>query len=217
MNTKLAAFLFAGFVFGGCSGNSSSESVAGGGFETSDLQAVVVDSSGRYLVGARVWLVQGSSDSSLTTTALDSAIAGFSGEVTLSKATEGAGIEAWFGDTLAGFVRFLDPARHDTIRIVLGRTRRMSLPCSSFAQSAIGFSGSHFVQKPPLICTDSFSVLVPGQAGSMRAIKPFDSTITILPVPWNSLPVWRGFPGFGDSINGNGNGGSLTTSPIAPS
>lgn len=234
MNSKIATLLLAGLALGGCSGNSSTEDVAGGGFETSDLQAVVVDSLGSPVAGARVWLVGTEADTLSAAPAFDSAISDFAGELSL-RPGNGAhrGVEAWSGDTLSGFVPLLQGGA-DTVRIVLRRTRFVFLACSSFAQGTIQFMGSHFQQFAPPVCPDSFLVLVPGYAQAGRVVwAGGDSAWTQhLPYRWDTLPVWHGPgggvpPGGGGSGSGSGTGagagaggGSLTTTqtvvPVEP-
>lgn len=228
MKTKIASILLAGLALGGCSGNSSSEEVAGGGFETSDLHgdlnAVVVDSTGAVLAGARVWAVGAGVDSASQGAALDSAIAGFAGEVVLRPGEQVPyGIEAWLGDTLAGFVPLVDPSRRDTVRVVLRPTRFTFLPCSSFALGQIQFLGSHFVQAAPQTCRDSFLVVVPAASKARVVWAGGDSVWTQpLPLRWDSLPQWHGVPGMpqfpgagagGGSGAGNGSGGGQGANP----
>lgn len=217
MNSKRCAFLLAGLVLGGCSGGSSSGSVAGGGFETSDLQVVVLDSLGRPLVGARVWVVGLEPDTLSAAPAYDSAVAGFAGEASLSLKTSGSlGMEAWSGDTLSAFVPFGGPARTDTIRITLRRTRFVYLPCSTFALGAIQFAGSHFQRQAPPVCSDSFVVIVPGSALGARVVwnAPDAPKMQMLQYKWDSLPVWRGpsgIPPGNGSGSGSGSGNGLGT------
>lgn len=208
MNPKLASLLLVGTILWGCSGDSSTEDLAGGGFETSDLHALVVDSAGNPLVGARVWIVS-SSDSSVTATAHDSSITGSSGLVSLHPGTlDKIGLEAWSGDTLAGFALNIDRNSRDTIRLLATPTRAVFLPCSSFSKGAFQAPGSHFSQVPPPVCTDSFPVLVPGKGvGKMTWIS--DSLKIEVPFDWDTLPVWRGQPG-GPDPHGNGNGPPAT-------
>lgn len=193
MNLKRLLLLLASSMLGACSGQSGSEDVAGGGFETSDLTAVAVDTAGTQIVGARIWLVQDGSDSTLPPVPLDSLLIGPAGAAVfpdIRRHGTGLGIEAWSGDTLFGFRRVADSAEADTVHVVLRRTRALYLPCSSQSYNSFMAPGSHFLQQAPAVCVDSFRVLVP--PGIRRLwVVPSDSLLPpyVLPLG-DSLPPW---------------------------
>lgn len=208
MKSQLGSLLIAGWLLGGCSGNSTTEDLAGGGFETSDLKAIVVDSSGKPVVGARVWVVTESADSLAAATAFDSAFTGAAGLASLQPVKPKTfGLEAWSGDTLAGFAFDIDRDARDTVRLVLSRTRVVFLPCSTFTRGAFHAQGSHFRQMPPSVCVDSFAILVPGVGKGRMTWFPGDSTGIDIPFDLESLPIWRGPPPV-TGPHGNPNGQS---------
>lgn len=193
MKANIALALVAAALLGGCS-ESSSDRLAGGGFETSDLQIALVDSLGRSVVGARIWLVGNTDDSVQPSNALDSSTSDGLGRATVR--THGAslatvGLEAWVGDTLVGFLPRFDSTTPQPIRITLERSRVLTLPCGPYGQNMVVLPGSHFGQKPPTTCDDSFFVLLPPGDWRLFAVnltgapKPRP-----LPVDADSLPPW---------------------------
>lgn len=212
MNLKRILPLLACAMFGACSEPSSSDEVAGGGFETSDLTAVAVDSAGAQVPGARIWLVQGTADSAESPVPLDSLLAGPGGAAVFSDVRRhgsGIAIEAWSGDTLLGFARVPDSASARTVRVTMRRTRALVLPCSGQASNAFRVPGTHFLQHAPSVCVDSFRVLVPPDARRVMVV-PVDPLVPPYPLflgdslpPWASyLPggsnnPWRPVPGSG--------------------
>jgi hypothetical protein len=212
MNLKPLLLLLASAMFGACSEPSSSDDVAGGGFETSDLTAVAVDSAGSQVIGARVWLVQGQSDSAASQLPLDSILVGSAGSAVFADVRRhgpGLGVEAWSGDTLFGFARVPDSLAAGTVRVTLRRTRALYLPCSTQAYNAFMAPGTHFLQHAPAVCQDSFRILVPPNVRRL-VVVPIDtlSPRYTLPLgdslpPWNTyLPggsnnPWRPVPGTG--------------------
>ncbi len=203
MNANIAGALFLALLLGSCS-RSPSDEVAGGGFETSDLQVALTDSAGKSLVGARVWLVQKSSDSSSASHVLDSANTDETGKVTFRIPAEhfdSVGLEAWLGDTLVAFLPQLDSSAKRPFSIPLQRPRLLTLPCAPYRQDALILPGSHFKLQPPSICGDSFFVLLP--PGDWR-LFPHQGTPSRdpLPVRGDSLPPWNPPPRTGDRPSG---------------
>lgn len=160
-----------------CSDDRTSEDVAGGGFETSDLQVSIVDESGNQLVGARAWLL-GSVDSASETLAVsvDSGLSDGLGRVRFPRRSisgEQMGVEAWSGDTMVAIHSRLSLAAQDTFTIVLRRTRVLTLPCMAFPSGTIlRMPGSHFEQRPPATCLETFRILVPPMGGFIMAFTP---------------------------------------------
>lgn len=204
MNLKLSLLLLTGTILGACSGNSSTDEVAGGGFETSDLHVAVLDTSGNLVAGARVWLLQDQIDSTIPSPALDSVVSGPLGQAGFPKPTAGRiGVEAWRGDTLVGFQRNIDIGSRDTFKLVLRRPRVLALPCSGFPDSSVLLlPGSHFPQTRPHVCTDSFRILVPPGPVMLLAFPGgLGMPPRVLHVQGDSLPPWRPF---GPPPGGNG-------------
>jgi len=206
MNRNLALLLLSGFLFGACSEKTSSDTVAGGGFETSDLQGKVVDSSGKTVVGARVWLLQNSTDSTVKSVVMDSSLSDTSGRVNFAKWSNAPGVvgfEAWSGDSLVQVIQKLDRPLHAAVQIVLQRPRLLTLPCTAFVQNELFLPGSHFVQKPPTVCLDTFHILVPQGQWNLMAVPPQGGPgPRYIPVHGDSLPPWA--PPMGDPGKGYG-------------
>lgn len=157
-----------------CADDRASQEVAGGGFETSDLQVSILDESGNQLVGARAWLL--GSQSSATDTLevpLDSALSDGAGKARFERRSlsgERMGVEAWSGDTMVAFHAKTTLADRDTLTIVLRRARILTLPCMAFPSGTVlRMPGSHFEQRAPANCLETFRILVPPQAGFVLA------------------------------------------------
>ena len=205
MNANLAGALFLAALLGGCSRTPSDE-VAGGGFETSDLQVALTDSTGTALVGARVWLVQKSEDSSAPSLVLDSANTDETGKVAFRIPTgrfDSVGLEAWQGDTLVAFLPQLDSSARRPFSVPLRRPRVLTLPCAPYRQESLILPGSHFRQEPPSSCEDSFFVLLPPGDWRLFAVNSWGaSPRDPLPVRGDSLSPWYPPPRTGDRPSG---------------
>lgn len=190
-----AALLF----FAGCSDESASDKLAGGGFETSDLNAILVDSTGNPIVGARVWLLSRGLDSLSPSIATDSATSDSMGAVSFTLRRTGAtnlGLEAWLGDTLSGIRSRIDLSATPTVPLQLKRTKVFSLPCRETDSSMFILRESHFRQRPPPNCQDSFRILVPPGDWSMFSVPTYgDRPPRIFHLDGDSLPPWQPPPG----------------------
>ena len=183
-----AAILFAAVVVG-CS-RSNNGDLAGGGFETSDLKALVVDTNGVPVSAARVWLLAETGDSSAAV-ALDSLVSDSTGLVRFRLGdTLGLGLEAWKGDTLGVVQSEVAPPFASPIRLVLRRARALTLGCQMFGSHQLLVSGSHFIQSPPSVCTDSFTIVFPPGPQNLLDLRPFGAPPGIIPVQADSLPFW---------------------------
>jgi len=194
MKTKFAgsnfwgAMLFAAALLG-CSRNNSGD-VAGGGFETSDLNALVVDTNGVPVLAARVWLLAESGDSS-GAVALDSLSSDSAGMVRFSlRGTQSLGLEVWKGDSLGIVLSHVAPSNTSPIRLVLRPARALTLGCPAFGSHKLLVSGSHFVQVPPLVCIDSFTIIFPSGPQSLLILPPLGGPPEIIPIQADSLPFW---------------------------
>ena len=175
---------------------SSSPSV-GGGFETSDLSALVVDSNGTAVPSARVWLLSDRGDSMLSLP-LDSMASDTKGFARFKPSDNPVfGFEAWSLDSsMAVVVRGLRPPLTTPVRLVLQPTRVLTLPCMYWAESFV-VAGSHFVQNPPVcIGLDSFKVMVPAGAGNILALPPpgVSALPQVIPFLADSLPYYHPLP-----------------------
>jgi hypothetical protein len=179
-----------------CSDDRTSEDVAGGGFETSDLQVSVVDESGGQLVGARAWLL-GSVDSANDTleVPVDSGLSDGSGKVRFARgslAGERMGVEAWSGDTMMAVHTRMSLVSRDTFTIVLRRARVLTLPCMAFPSGTVlRMPGSHFEQRPPAACLETFRILVPPMGGFILAFTPHPGPPLRVFFGPDSLPFFR--------------------------
>lgn len=192
MNSNIAAALVLAALLGACS-DSPSDKVAGGGFETSDIQATLKDSLGRTIVGARVWLVRNNADSLPSPQTLDSATSDEQGRVKVGTADAGKGslsMEAWVGDTLVGFAPRIDANTPPPFPFRMHRTRVLTLPCAPTPYMVI-LPGSQFWQPQPPMCRDSFYVLLPPGKWNLYKTNMFAPPN---PVPLgretDSLPMW---------------------------
>jgi hypothetical protein len=194
MRGNIARTLLAAVLLGGCS-ETSSDHVAGGGFETSDLQVALSDSLGQTIAGARVWLVKNTIDSLLPSTAIDSSISDDRGLASLrlpSGPHLDLGLEAWVGDTLVGLLPKFDSTTPRPIKIQLARPRVLTLPCGQYAQNLVVLPGSHFGQTPPSVCADSFFVLLPpGDWTLFMVNQTGPPKPRPVPVEGDSLPPWN--------------------------
>lgn len=194
MKSKFALALVAGWVLGACS-VSSTERIAGGGFETSDVNAVLVDSSGRVVAGARIWLVQHSSDSLRPSQVIDSSSSDSSGRASVMEpepGKRGFGLEAWLGDTLVGFLPNLDSNPSQPVQLRLLRPKILTLSCAKFSPYLLVLPGSHFVQYAPPVCLDNFFILLPPGNWKLFAVPLAGHTeAKTLEVSGDSLPSWR--------------------------
>lgn len=177
MNVRFAVTLLIGSLVGSCADEHSHDDIAGGGFETSDLQVSIVDDSGNDLVGARAWLLGSTSTATDTLdVSVDSGLSDHSGKVRFprgSLADEKMGIEAWSGDTMFAIHSKTPLANRDTITIVLRRARILTLPCMAFPTGTVlQMPGSHFAQRPPPNCRETFRILVPSVSGFLLAFMP---------------------------------------------
>lgn len=183
----------------GCTRETSSDKVAGGGFETSDLNAVLVDSAGDPVVGARVWLLSRGADSLSPSIAIDSATSDSMGAVSFTVRRSGStnlGLEAWLGDTLSGIRSRIDLSSTPTVPLRLKRTKVFSLPCRETDSSMFILRESHFRQRPPGDCQDSFRILVPPGDWSMLSVPTFgDRPPKVFHIHGDSLPPWQPPPG----------------------
>lgn len=176
-------------TFLGCSRTGSND-VAGGGFETSDLKAQVVDTNGSPIVSARVWLLAETGDSSAAV-ALDSLFSDTSGLVSFPlHDTLSLGLEAWKGDSLGVVLPKVGSSSASPVRLVLRRARALILRCDSFGMHRLLVAGSHFVQTPPAVCTDSFTVLFPSGPQNLLDLPPSGFPPRIVPIQADSLPFW---------------------------
>jgi len=180
--------LLAAATLSGCS-RSSSGDLAGGGFETSDLKAIVVDTNGHPVSLARVWLLLEVGDSAAALV-LDSLDSDTSGLVSFPlRDTISLGLEAWKGDSLGVVLPEVGPLSVSPIRLVLRPSRVLTLGCQVFGTHRLLVAGSHFVQLPPPVCTDSFTVLFP--SGPQKLLDlPFGAPPQLIPVQADSLPFW---------------------------
>ena len=173
----------------GCS-KSDNGDVAGGGFETSDLKALVIDTNGVPVASARVWLLAEVGDSSAAM-ALDSLVSDTTGLVRFPlRDTLGLGLEAGKGDSLGVVQSQVGPPFDSPIRLVLRRARALTLGCQAFGSHQLLISGSHFVQSPPAVCTDSFTIVFPPGPQNLLDIRPLGAPPWIIPVQADSLPYW---------------------------
>jgi len=213
MNPKLTLLLLTGTILGACSGNSSTDEVAGGGFETSDLQVGIVTESGAQAVGARAWLMDNRpSGQDSVDVSVDSATVDGRGKAVFPQSALDRGplgIEAWSGDTLAGFHPRQNLKGKDTFTIVLRRTRLLTLPCTAFTPGTVlRVPGSHFEQRLPTGCSDTFNIVVPPSASVLLAFPPGPAGGPPEPVHFqpDTLPVFRPWgaprPGYGPPPNG---------------
>ena len=183
----------AALLLGACSTDDSSDKVAGGGFETSDLSAVLVDSSGNPVVGARVWLLSENTDSLAPAKAIDSATTDSLGVATfkITQHQSPLGLEAWLGDTLSGIRSAIDPDSISTISLRMARTKAFTLPCLDFDSSVFILPQSHFSQNPPRSCQDSVRILVPPGTWTLFSMpESMDKPPRSYHVG-DSLPPWR--------------------------
>jgi len=189
--TLLHIAILCGFV-AGCSTTSSPNQVAGGGFETSDLQVLVIGTDGKPVASARVWLLT-DTGASPTSSALDSTTSDFSGRVRFQvRDSLNLGLESWSGDSLAAVVPNLSGPFPNPIPLLLQPTHSLSLPCALFGMDSIAISGSHFVQRPPQACSDSFQIVVPAGNWNIMALPPAGTSRPLpFPVRSDSLPLWR--------------------------
>lgn len=215
MNARLPGLLAAALLVASCSEDRATEDVAGGGFETSDLQVSIVDESGNQLVGARAWLL-GSVDSASETLAVsvDSGLSDRTGRVRFPRrniAGDRMGVEAWSGDTMVAVHSRMTLAAKDTFTVVLRRARVLTLPCMAFPPgSVLRMPGSHFEQRPPATCLETFRILVPPTGGFIMAftthpgppLRVFFGPDTLpFSRPFGPPPVGNGPPPFGlDSL-----------------
>jgi hypothetical protein len=194
MRGNIALALVVAAALGGCS-ETSSERVAGGGFETSDLQVALVDSAGQGIVGARVWLVQNTTDSVQPSSAIDSSLSDSHGLASLrlpNQAPVAIGLEAWLGDTLVGLLPKFDSTTPRPIQIKLERSRLLTLPCAPYEETILVLPGSHFKQAPPTTCEDSFFVLLPPGDWRLFSVNVTGTpTPRPIPVKGDSLPAWN--------------------------
>jgi len=179
-------------LMAGCSTTSSPNQVAGGGFETSDLQAIVIGTNGRPVVSARVWLLTDTGASS-TASALDSMSSDASGRVGFQvRDSLKPGLESWSGDSLAAVVQNLTQPFANPVVLMLLPTHSLSLPCASFGMDTIAIPGSHFMQRPPPTCVDSFQIVIPAGNWNIMALPPAGFAQPLpFPVRSDSLPLWR--------------------------
>lgn len=196
MNARLPGLLAAGLLVASCSDDRATEDVAGGGFETSDLQVSIVDESGARLPGARAWLL--GSDTTGTDTLevpVDSALADGAGKVRFARgqlAPDRMGIEAWSGDTMVAVHPKASLLGRDTLTVVLRRARILTLPCMGFPSGTVlRMPGSHFEQRPPASCDVNFRILVPPMAGFVLAFTPHPGPPLRVFFGPDSLPSFR--------------------------
>lgn len=190
---------------------------AGGGFETSDLQARITDSAGTPVEGAAIWLVRGDLDPYTPSTALDSALSDSQGIAAFPEslaALSRTGLEAWLGDTLVGLLERVDTTGAEQI-VVLRRTRALYLPCSTYASASFVLMGTHRAQTAPATCVDSFAVAVP-PSDFWLAIVP-DSASGLEPerlrIQGGDLPAWRHEELGEEAAGGDPSDSSTTGSP----
>lgn len=188
-------------LLGGCSDDAASDKVAGGGFETSDLNAILVDSAGNPVVGARVWLLSGGTDSLDPSIAIDSATSDSMGAVSFTVGKTGKtrfGLEGWMGDTLSGIRSGIDLSSTPTVPLQLKRTKVFSLPCAEVDSSVFILRESHFRQKPPSNCQDSFRILVPHGEWNMYSVPTSgDHPPKMFHLDGDALPPWQPPPDSG--------------------
>lgn len=144
---------------------------AGGGFETGELQVLVVNIDGSPSVAAKVWILLDSGDTA-PPQVLDSSVTGSTGTSVVSRQERASGhfgVEAWSGDTLAGILRAIDGSQSDTIRIQLAAVRRIRLSCAEYEGMELFQPGSRLLQPLPSPCVDSFEVKLVGRAGVIIA------------------------------------------------
>jgi hypothetical protein len=193
MNPKIALPLILASLFGACS-DSPSDKVAGGGFETSDIQVAVTDSSGRTIVGARVWLVANRADSIQSPQVIDSATTDSQGRAALNASGDtqvSFSMEAWVDDTLVGFAPRIAAGLTRPLPLNMRRPRLLTLPCA-FDPFMVILPGSHFKQFQPPACKDSFFVLLPPGAWELLKVNLFGPPkTTSFVVHTDSLPVWN--------------------------
>jgi hypothetical protein len=180
-------------LLGACS-SSSNPAQSGGGFETSDLSALVVDSNGTAVSSARVWLLSDLGDSTASL-ALDSMASDTNGLARFKPPSNPVlGFEVWSQDSsMAVVVRGLRPPLTSPVRLVLQPTRVLTLPCYMYWAYSFAVAGSHFVQKPPA-CTgrDSIEVVVPAGSGDVLAMNASGGAPPmVLPFQADSLPYFR--------------------------
>jgi hypothetical protein len=176
-------------AFLGCSETGSNE-VAGGGFETSDLKAQVVDSNGTPVSSARVWLLSEKGNSTAAK-ALDSLLSDSTGIVRFRLSDSlTLGLEAWKGDSLGVVNSNVVPPFVSPVRLVLRPSRALVLRCDSFGLHRLLVAGSHFIQTPPPVCTDSFTVIFPSGPQNLLDIPPSGAPPRLIPVLADSLPFW---------------------------
>lgn len=177
MKAGLSCLLAATLLVAACSDDRASDDVAGGGFETSDLQVSILDESGNQLVGARAWLL-GSVPSGTDTleVPVDSALSDGAGKVRFQRrdlALDRVGVEAWSGDTMVAVHSRMSLLGRDTLTVVLRRARILTLPCMGFPSGTVlRLPGSHFEQRPPANCLETFRILVPPSQGFVLAFVP---------------------------------------------
>ena len=127
-------------------GNSPQE---GGGFETSDIQALVVSPSGQPVAGARAWLVRSAGDSA-PARVLDSSITDSNGRIHFDAsalARSGLGIDVQAGSWMAMAPRELEARNSLTIPLSESGTISSSAD-SSRAFPILFVPGSHFSSVP---------------------------------------------------------------------
>jgi hypothetical protein len=100
------------------------------------------------------------------------------------------GLEAWKGDSLGVVLPSVGPSSASPIRLVLRRARALVLRCDSFGMHRLLVAGSHFVQLPPPVCTDSFTVLFPSGQQNLLDLRPFGAPPQLIPIQADSLPFW---------------------------
>jgi len=190
-NNLVEIAILCGFM-AGCSSTSSPSQVAGGGFETSDLQALVIGTDGKPLASARVWLLADTGISA-GSNALDSVESDVSGLARFQvRDSLKLGLESWSGDSLAAVVPGISAPFPNPIPLVLQPTHSLSLPCVLFGMDSIAISGSHFVQRPPPTCADSFQIVIPSGNWNIMALPPSGTARpSPFPVRSDSLPLWR--------------------------
>lgn len=177
MKAGIPGLVVAALLVASCSDDRASEQVAGGGFETSDLQVSVLDESGNRLVGARAWLL-GTEPSGTDTleVSLDSGLSDGAGKVRFARRNLSGGrmgIEAWSGDTMVAVHSRMTLIDRDTLTVVLRRARILTLPCMAFPSGTVlRMPGSHFEQRPPANCLETFRILVPPEGGFVLAFAP---------------------------------------------
>lgn len=147
MKSALAVPVFAALFLAGC---GAEPSTGGGGIETGDIQCLVLDGRGAPAPGARVWLVDASSDS-VPATVLDSAVSGPDGVARLRKSapsrTSGLRFDARRGDSLAIAAALVDTSLPGLVRLRPSGTA-IAWSDSSDGPPLLFAPGSHFRSVP---------------------------------------------------------------------